>query len=79
MPVQRKSTQPGGITGANGQPHLELDIDGLKISSTPPAKGTASNAGAPDHTVPAWGTSARGAAARRDHVPPHDDVPTSDD
>ena len=39
MPVQRKSTQPGGITGANGQPHLELEIDGLKISSAPPAKG----------------------------------------
>lgn len=40
MPVQRKSTQPGGITGANGQPHLEIEIDGLKISSAPPAKGT---------------------------------------
>jgi hypothetical protein len=38
MPVQRKSTQPGGITGANGQPHLELEIDGLKLSSTPPPK-----------------------------------------
>ena len=40
MPVQRKSTQPGGITGANGQPHLELEIEGLKISSTPPPKVT---------------------------------------
>jgi len=44
MPVQRKSTQPGGITGANGQPHLELEIDGLKISSAPPAKGTPATA-----------------------------------
>jgi hypothetical protein len=66
MPVQRKSTQPGGITGANGQPHLELDIDGLKISSTPPAKGT----------VP---PKAAGAAAPDDDAPTHDDVPASDD
>jgi hypothetical protein len=35
--IQRKSTQPAGITDASGQPEIVLEIDGLTLSMTPPA------------------------------------------
>jgi hypothetical protein len=36
MAIQRKSTQPAGITNASGQPEIVLEIDGLMLSMTPP-------------------------------------------
>jgi hypothetical protein len=38
MAIQKKSTQPAGITDASGQPEIVLEIDGLTLSMTPPAK-----------------------------------------
>ncbi len=38
MGIQRKSAEPVGITNASGQPEIALEIDGLVISMTPPAK-----------------------------------------
>jgi hypothetical protein len=38
MAIQRKSTQPAGIVNASGQPEIVLEIDGLTLSMTPPAK-----------------------------------------
>ena len=38
MGIQRKSTQPAGITNATGQPEIVLEIDGLTLSMTPPAQ-----------------------------------------
>lgn len=38
MAIQRKSAQPAGITNETGQPEIVLEIDGLTLSMTPPAK-----------------------------------------
>lgn len=38
MAIQRKSAQPAGITNEAGQPEIVLEIDGLTLSMTPPAK-----------------------------------------
>ena len=38
MAIQRKSSQPAGITNESGQPEIVLEIDGLTLSMTPPAK-----------------------------------------
>ena len=38
MAIQRKSTQPAGITNESGQPEIVLEINGLTLSMTPPAK-----------------------------------------
>jgi hypothetical protein len=38
MAIQRKSAQPAGITNESGQPEIVLEIDGLTLSMTPPAK-----------------------------------------
>ena len=38
MAISRKSDEPAGITNAKGEPELILDIDGLTLSFTPPAK-----------------------------------------
>ena len=37
MAIQRKSSQPAGITNESGQPEIVLEIDGLTLSMTPPA------------------------------------------
>ena len=37
MAIQRKSAQPAGITNESGQPEIVLEINGLKLSMTPPA------------------------------------------
>ena len=42
MAIQRKSSQPAGITNESGQPEIVLEIDGLTLSMTPPAKNTTS-------------------------------------
>jgi hypothetical protein len=36
--IARKSTKPVGITNESGQPRIDLEIDGLKISVAPPPK-----------------------------------------
>ena len=41
MAIQRKSSQPAGITNESGQPEIVLEIDGLTLSMTPPAKEAA--------------------------------------
>ena len=38
MAIQRKSAQPAGITNESGQPEIVLEINGLTLSMTPPAK-----------------------------------------
>ena len=38
MAIQRKSAQPAGITNESGQPEIVLEIEGLTLSMTPPAK-----------------------------------------
>ena len=38
MAIQRKSVQPAGITNESGQPEIVLEINGLTLSMTPPAK-----------------------------------------
>jgi hypothetical protein len=38
MAIQKKSTKPVGITNESGQPEIVLEIDGLTLSMTPPAK-----------------------------------------
>jgi hypothetical protein len=38
MAIQRKSTEPAGITNETGQPEIVLEIDGLTLSMTPPAQ-----------------------------------------
>ena len=38
MAIQRKSSQPAGITNESGQPEIVLEIDGLTLSMTPPTK-----------------------------------------
>lgn len=38
MAIQRKSTQPAGITNESGQPEIVLEINGLTLSMTPPSK-----------------------------------------
>jgi hypothetical protein len=43
MAIQRKSTQPAGITNASGQPEIVLEIDGLTLSMTPPAPAVPAN------------------------------------
>jgi hypothetical protein len=40
MGIQRKSTQPVGITNASGQPEIVLEIDGLTLSMTPPGQNS---------------------------------------
>ena len=42
MAIQRKSSQPAGITNESGQPEIVLEIDGLTLSMTPPAKNATS-------------------------------------
>lgn len=37
MAIQKKSTQPAGITNESGQPEIVLEIDGLTLSMNPPA------------------------------------------
>ena len=41
MAIQRKLAQPAGITNESGQPEIVLEIDGLTLSMTPPAKDAA--------------------------------------
>jgi len=36
MPVSRRSEKPAGITNQSGEPELELEINGLKLSMAPP-------------------------------------------
>lgn len=36
--ITRKSERAAGIVNASGQPEIELTIDGLVLSATPPAK-----------------------------------------
>ena len=51
MAIQRKSTQPAGITNASGQPEIVLEIDGLTISMAPPGQAVApatNESGEPD-------------------------------
>lgn len=36
--IARKSSQPVGITNESGEPHIVLEIAGLKISAAPPKK-----------------------------------------
>jgi hypothetical protein len=38
MGLVRKSTKPVSITDESGQPHLDLEIDGLRITMAPPAR-----------------------------------------
>jgi hypothetical protein len=38
MGLVRKSTKPVSITDESGQPHLDLVIDGLRITTTPPIR-----------------------------------------
>jgi len=38
MGLVRKSTKPVSITNESGQPHLDLEIDGLRITMAPPAR-----------------------------------------
>ena len=38
MGIQRNSPQAVGITNASGQPEIVLEIDGLTLSMTPPAR-----------------------------------------
>ena len=38
MGLVRKSTKPAAITDSSGQPHLEVEVAGLKITTTPPKK-----------------------------------------
>ncbi|MEP7112885.1 MAG: hypothetical protein ABI862_06440 [Ilumatobacteraceae bacterium] len=38
MAIQKKSTQPAGITNESGQPEIVLEIEGLTLSMTPPAQ-----------------------------------------
>lgn len=38
MGLVRKSTKPVAITNASGQPHLEVEVAGLKITAAPPKK-----------------------------------------
>lgn len=38
MPIARKSERPAGVTNTSGEPYLELDIAGVKITTTPPTK-----------------------------------------
>lgn len=38
MGITRKSERAAGIVNASGQPEIELTIDGLVLSATPPAK-----------------------------------------
>jgi hypothetical protein len=36
--IQRRTSEPVGITNASGQPEIVLEIDGLTLSMAPPAK-----------------------------------------
>ncbi|MEA3185271.1 MAG: hypothetical protein QOJ74_1748 [Ilumatobacteraceae bacterium] len=38
MGIQRNSPQAVGITNASGQPEIVLEIEGLTLSMTPPAR-----------------------------------------
>jgi hypothetical protein len=38
MSIQRKSSKPAGITNESGQPEIVLEIEGLTLSMTPPAR-----------------------------------------
>ena len=44
MAIQRKSVKPAGITNESGQPEIVLEINGLTLSMTPPAKEPADDA-----------------------------------
>jgi hypothetical protein len=46
MPIARKSTKPAGITNESGQPEILLEVNGLKLSLTPPASVAAGPAAA---------------------------------
>lgn len=48
MGLVRKSTKPAAITDASGQPHLEVEVAGLKITTTPPKKRAAGDERAGD-------------------------------
>ena len=37
MPISRRSAKPAGITNQSGEPELELEINGLKLTMAPPA------------------------------------------
>jgi hypothetical protein len=41
MGIQRNSSQPAGITNASGEPEIVLEIEGLTLSMTPPAREVA--------------------------------------
>ena len=38
MSIQRKSSKPAGITNESEQPEIVLEIEGLTLSMTPPAR-----------------------------------------
>ncbi|HEY0518913.1 MAG TPA: hypothetical protein VGC84_05415 [Ilumatobacteraceae bacterium] len=52
MAIQRKSTEPAGIVNASGQPEIVLEIDGLTLSMTPPAKPAAPSADGDEAAAP---------------------------
>ncbi len=37
MPIARKTTKPAGILNEAGEPEILLEVNGLKLSFTPPA------------------------------------------
>jgi hypothetical protein len=47
MAVQRRTNAPVGITNAQGQPEIVLEIDGLILSMAPPAATPTPAASAP--------------------------------
>jgi len=36
--IQRRTSEPVGITNASGEPEIVLEIEGLTLSMAPPAK-----------------------------------------
>jgi hypothetical protein len=61
MPIARKSTKPAGILNEAGEPEILLEVNGLKLSLTPPAttpptaaapRATADPAAPPDSAGP---------------------------
>lgn len=51
MGLVRKSTKPVSITNESGQPHLDLEIDGLRITMAPPARRDPATPAAPDRAT----------------------------
>lgn len=38
MGITRRATEPQGVTNASGQPEIVLEIEGLTLSMSPPAR-----------------------------------------